>query len=286
MIEMTCPHCGKTLHVDEKYRGKQGTCMHCEGEIVVGGPVVSDVGEGTGEETPLGTVKPESFGAYGRAGDTGWVDPYEQAHRVQTPLAAAPRDMSAREGKGEGRKQVAIALAALLSVLLVLMVIVAWALVAGGGKTGCTGEEKVYIIDGDKHYYPAGSPYIPAGAKAYPKSQVIEQGYVRHSVPPAAAAGPPSSAAPAPLPGVQTPTTPRGAQTPTKPYVMPAVQADAPQPSAPAAAAVNPPKTVYIMGKGTAFHRRSCKALGSGGTEISRSEAIEQGYTPCPACNP
>ena len=52
---------------------------------------------------------------------------------------------------------------------------------------GCGSEEKVYITGQNRYYYRADSPSIPSGAKAYPISQVIAQGYQPYVPPPAAA---------------------------------------------------------------------------------------------------
>lgn len=35
MIEMECPTCGKTLRIPVEYRGQNGKCNHCQGEIYV-----------------------------------------------------------------------------------------------------------------------------------------------------------------------------------------------------------------------------------------------------------
>ena len=35
MIEMSCPHCGQALRIEEKYAGKRGACKHCQKPVTV-----------------------------------------------------------------------------------------------------------------------------------------------------------------------------------------------------------------------------------------------------------
>ena len=43
---------------------------------------------------------------------------------------------------------------------------------------------------------------------------------------------------------------------------------------------------VYIADTGTKFHTSSCRTLKKNKYEITRKEAIEQGYTTCKVCKP
>ena len=43
---------------------------------------------------------------------------------------------------------------------------------------------------------------------------------------------------------------------------------------------------VYIADKGTKFHTSGCRTLKKNKYEITRQEAIEQGYTACKVCKP
>lgn len=43
---------------------------------------------------------------------------------------------------------------------------------------------------------------------------------------------------------------------------------------------------VYITDTGTKFHTSSCRTLKKNKYEITRQEAIEQGYTACKVCKP
>jgi len=44
--------------------------------------------------------------------------------------------------------------------------------------------------------------------------------------------------------------------------------------------------TVYITNTGAKYHRAGCRYLSKSCISISRSEAIDQGYTPCSVCKP
>ena len=35
MIDFTCPHCSRVLHIDEKYLGQSGNCNHCGNKITI-----------------------------------------------------------------------------------------------------------------------------------------------------------------------------------------------------------------------------------------------------------
>ena len=43
---------------------------------------------------------------------------------------------------------------------------------------------------------------------------------------------------------------------------------------------------VYITDTGTKYHRATCRTLKKNKYEITKEEAIEQGYTACKVCNP
>lgn len=45
-------------------------------------------------------------------------------------------------------------------------------------------------------------------------------------------------------------------------------------------------KTVYITNSGNKYHRAECKYLSKSEIPIKKSEAINEGYTPCSVCNP
>ncbi|MDQ7821828.1 MAG: hypothetical protein RDV48_03430 [Candidatus Eremiobacteraeota bacterium] len=43
--------------------------------------------------------------------------------------------------------------------------------------------------------------------------------------------------------------------------------------------------TVFIGSSGKFFHKMSCKKL-TGGTSLTREQALRRGYLPCPVCRP
>lgn len=43
---------------------------------------------------------------------------------------------------------------------------------------------------------------------------------------------------------------------------------------------------VYVTASGKKYHKADCKYLRSSSSRLTRSEAEEQGYTPCSVCNP
>jgi hypothetical protein len=57
--------------------------------------------------------------------------------------------------------------------------------------------------------------------------------------------------------------------------------AEAPPPSP-----ATPLDTVYVTNTGSKYHRKGCRHLSNSNIAISRSKAIQQGYTPCKACKP
>ncbi len=59
--------------------------------------------------------------------------------------------------------------------------------------------------------------------------------------------------------------------------------------TAPQPANLNPGKfigTVYISDQDRKFHREDCSNLAPSNTPVPRQQAIIQGYTACPVCNP
>lgn len=56
MIAFKCSHCGKTLRVDDKYAGQQGTCTQCKNPVTAPLPLPTDADMAF--DTPRPKVKP------------------------------------------------------------------------------------------------------------------------------------------------------------------------------------------------------------------------------------
>jgi DNA-directed RNA polymerase subunit RPC12/RpoP len=84
-MEFICPHCDKTLHIEEKYLGKRGRCNHCGGRIALlgtpqgGRPMrattVEDEGAASPEEAAPATPAQKAY-----LGDLGMTE--SQANRM------------------------------------------------------------------------------------------------------------------------------------------------------------------------------------------------------------
>jgi ribosomal protein S27E len=155
MIEFVCPHCGNLLKVAEAMAGQNGKCNKCNSAITVpegGGASTSfdslvdeppeaeepeapvqmaedqaaptDTPDATGPE-PVGMgddgpVEAASFGAYGKAGDAGWVDPTEQVRPdgADAELPEIPIHVLRRKAKNERRKKIRSIVTACIAALL------------------------------------------------------------------------------------------------------------------------------------------------------------------------
>jgi hypothetical protein len=71
------------------------------------------------------------------------------------------------------------------------------------------------------------------------------------------------------------------------PINTPAFIPDSPKlPSQAAPVRIVETDVVYVTEKSAAYHRAGCRSLWESQIVIERSEAIKQGYTPCPICLP
>lgn len=84
MIRVKCPQCGKELHVDDKYAGKMGNCLHCKQKIKVpsGNVWKEEIGM---EEIPNAQI--EAFDK-----DSAFAGPYPSPPKI--PAKKEPRTRS------------------------------------------------------------------------------------------------------------------------------------------------------------------------------------------------
>ena len=79
MVEIHCPHCGKALRIDEKYRGQHGACKYCRGIIDVPLASVQPASSGKAGGSPYGEVDLSAFD----------VDPDKPMPKPVVPIADA-----------------------------------------------------------------------------------------------------------------------------------------------------------------------------------------------------